>query len=163
MLSRLDGRRPASGWSTNRIPHGQGGTLIVLASIVTAPAVRASALPFSVAPVFIVMAACAIRFPTMVVPVPRVAALPIAQNTFPGLPGGSTLTMPAAVVSVDDIWKIQTAFGSPTGSSVRFPVIPSEGWAMVVYTPGGRVEFPMSGARLVPGGSVEAVVYAVVS
>jgi hypothetical protein len=78
------------------------------------------------------MPACAIRFPAMVVVVPRVAALPIAQNTFPGLPGGSTVTIPEAVVSVDEIWKIQVAFGSPTGSSVRFPVIPSEGWLIVV-------------------------------
>src|SRR5208283_5667001 len=34
------------------------------------------------------MAACAIKFPAMVVVVPRVAALPIAQYTFPGWPGG---------------------------------------------------------------------------
>ena len=55
------------------------------------------------APVSIVMPAWAIRFPAMVVVVPRVAALPIAQNTFPGLPGGSTVTIPEAVVSVDEI------------------------------------------------------------
>jgi hypothetical protein len=43
-----------------------------------------------------------------------------------------TWLLPAAVISVDTIWKIQTAFGLPPASRVRFPVIPSEGWALVV-------------------------------
>ena len=129
---------PARQWTSLRVAHCRTahwhgvGTLIVLVSIEMAPAVRASALPFSVTPVLSVMADIAIKFPAMVVPVPRVAALPIAQNTFPGLPGASTMTFPDAVVSVDDTWKIQTALGSPTGSRVRFPVIPNEGWATVV-------------------------------
>jgi hypothetical protein len=35
-----------------------------------------------------------------------------------------------AVVSVETIWKIQTPLEGPL--RVRFPVIPSEGWALVV-------------------------------
>src|SRR5580704_223383 len=98
------------------------GTLIVLALMETAPAVRASALPFSVTPVLSVMADIAIRFPCMVVAVPRVAALPIAQYTFLAWAPLIRRTLPEAVVRVEDIWKIQTAFGLPTPSRVRFPV-----------------------------------------
>jgi hypothetical protein len=46
------------------------------------PPIDASALPFSVTPVFSVMDAWAMMFPAIVVPVPRVAELPTAQNTF---------------------------------------------------------------------------------
>jgi hypothetical protein len=47
---------------------------------VTAP-VRASALPFSVAPLFAVMEARAMMVPANVVLVPSVAELPICQKT----------------------------------------------------------------------------------
>jgi hypothetical protein len=60
--------------------QGQAGTLTGLLSNVTAP-VEASALPFSVAPVVAVMDACAMMVPAKVVLVPRVAELPITQNT----------------------------------------------------------------------------------
>ena len=112
------------------MPHGQGGTLTLLLSNVTA-AVRASALPFSVAPVFSVMEARAIMFPDMVVLVPRVAELPTCQITFLAWARPMRLTLPAAVVSVEPIWKMNTAFGSPLPSRVTFPVIPSEGTADV--------------------------------
>src|ERR1700686_3895836 len=57
--------------------------VIVFVSIVTA-AVRANALPFTVAPVVSVMLACAIMFPISVVVVPRVAELPTCQYRFDG-------------------------------------------------------------------------------
>jgi hypothetical protein len=65
------------------MPHGpgQGGTFTVSLIKVTPP-IDASALPFSVTPVFSVMDAWAMMFPAIVVPVPRVAELPTAQNTF---------------------------------------------------------------------------------
>jgi hypothetical protein len=102
-----------------------------LLSNVTAP-VRARALPFSVAPVVSVTDAWAIMVPANVVLVPRVAELPTCQNTFSDTapPDRMTWLLPAAVVRVDTIWKIQTPLAGPL--RVRFPVIPSEGWALVV-------------------------------
>src|ERR1700674_5057709 len=74
-----------------------------------------------------------------------------------------TWLLPAAVISVDTIWKIQTAFGSPPPSRVRFPVIPSEGWALVVFqTPAGRVWPPISAIRTAPPAAPAAALYAVV-
>ena len=99
--------------------------MTLLVSNVTAP-FRASALPFSVAPLVNVMEARAITFPVIVVPVPSVAELPTCQKTFLAWAPPMRLTLPAAVVSVDPIWKMKTAFGSPLPSRVRFPVIPSE-------------------------------------
>jgi len=98
---------------------------------VTAP-VRASALPFSVAPVVAVTDMLAITFPVKIVLVPRVAELPTCQNTFldRAPPAKMTWLLPAAVVSVVWIWKIQTPLAGPL--RVRFPVIPSEGCALVV-------------------------------
>jgi hypothetical protein len=126
-----DGSGPASSWSHYRILHGQVGTFTGLLSKVTAP-VRASALPFSVAPVVSVTDAFAIMFPANVVLVPSVAELPTCQNTFldRAPPDMVTWLLPAAVVRVDTIWKIQTPLAPPLRA--RFPVIPSEGWALVV-------------------------------
>ena len=76
-------------------------------------AIDASALPLSVTPVFSVMEAWAIMFPAIVVFAPRVAELPTAQKTFWGRAPFCSLTCPAAVVSVEEIWKIQTAVESP--------------------------------------------------
>src|ERR1700694_1905105 len=74
-----------------------------------------------------------------------------------------TWLFPAAVISVDTIWKIQTAFGLPPPSRVRFPVIPSEGWALVVFqTPAGRVCPPISAVRTAPPAAPAAALYAVV-
>ncbi len=54
--------------------------------------------------------------------VPRVAELPTCQNTFVDLaPPLRTTARPDVVVSVDAIWKMKTAFGSPWASSVRSP------------------------------------------
>jgi hypothetical protein len=78
------------------------------------------------------MDASAIIVPAKIVLVPRVAELPTCQKTFPDTapPERMTSLLPAAVVRVDTIWKIQTPFALPL--RVRFPVIPSEGWALVV-------------------------------
>src|ERR1700727_3820057 len=95
--------------------------------------------------------------PANVVLVPRVAELPTSQNTCSGTapPERMTSLFPAAVVRVDTIWKIQTAFASPL--RVRLPVIPSDGWALVVlYTPGARVDPPISAGRIPPPGAAAA-------
>ena len=86
----------------------------MLVSKVTAP-VRASALPFSVAPVVSVTDACAMMVPSNMVLVPRVAELPTCQTTLCdcALPIRSTWLLPAAVSRVETIWKIQVALGSP--------------------------------------------------
>src|SRR5487761_2640727 len=95
-----------------------------LLSIVTAP-VRAKALPFALALVFKVMLSCARILPANVVPVPRVAELPICQNTLQLWPLLITPTVELlAVVSVLPILKIKTASGSPWASRVRVPVRP---------------------------------------
>jgi hypothetical protein len=74
----------------------------------------------------------AIMFPVNNVLVPRVAELPTCQNTFldRAPPLRMTWLLPAAVVSVLWTWKIQTPLAGPLRA--RFPVIPSEGWALVV-------------------------------
>lgn len=81
-----------------------------------------------------VIDARAIMFPVNEVLVPRVAELPTCQNTFCAwaLPIRLTWLLPDAVVTVETTWKIQTALGSPPPSSVRIPVMPSEGWPLVV-------------------------------
>ena len=110
-----------------------------LLSNVTAP-VRANALPFSTAPVVLVMDASAMMVPWNMVLVPSVAELPTCQNTLWELAPLMRMMwlLPAAVVKVDCIWKIHTAFGLPPPSSVRLPVIPSEGCAVVVLYRGGK-------------------------
>src|SRR5579859_2990455 len=112
------------------MPHGQEGTLTLLLSNVTAP-VRASALPFSVALVPSVMDAWAKMLPWNNEKVPKVAELPICQVTFLAWAPpirmtrilGTPPVVPAAVVSADPTWKIQTAFALPL--RVRSPVIPN--------------------------------------
>jgi hypothetical protein len=113
------------------MPHGQGGTFTGLLSNETAP-VRASALPFRVAPVVRVTDAWAIMVPSKIVLVPRVAELPICQYTCSDRapPDRMTWLLPAAVVRVDTTWKIQTPLALPL--RVRLPVIPSDGWELVV-------------------------------
>src|SRR5579872_1308231 len=98
-----------------------------------------------------------------VVLVPRVAELPTCQNTFFDRPPPLIMTwlFPAAVVSVDWIWKIHTPAALPL--SARLPVIPSEGCALVVlYTPGASVSPPMSAGRTAPPAAAAALLYAVV-
>src|ERR1700730_14630926 len=111
------------------MPHGQAGTFIGLLSKVNAP-FPARALPFRMAPVPTVIDALAMIVPANVEPVPRVAELPTCQNTSwdEAPPVKMTLLFPgpAAVVSVETIWKMYT----PLPLSVRFPVIPNDGWAL---------------------------------
>ena len=102
------------------IPHSAAE--ITLVSIVTA-ALRASALPLSVAPVVKVMLASARMFPLNEVVVPTVAELPICQNTLQSSPPLRTRTDELlAVVSVVPIWNTNDAAGSPCASSVSVPV-----------------------------------------
>src|SRR4051794_38335651 len=94
-------------WPTLECAYGQEGTTTALLSNVTAP-VRASARPFSLAPVVMVMDACAIIVPVNIVVVPSVAELPTCQITFLDWAPLMRMTwlLPAAVVKVDTIWKI---------------------------------------------------------
>ena len=104
------------------MPYGQGGTFTGLLNNVTAP-VRASALPFSVAPVSSETDACAIMVPAKIVVVPSVAELPTCQNTLHADPPLITATDEAlAVVSVLPILKMNTAPGLPWASSRRSTV-----------------------------------------
>jgi len=75
--------------------------VIVLVSRVTAP-LRASARPFSVAPVVIEIGVRARMFPTNALLVPIVAELPTCQNTLQGCaPPISRTRLPEPEVSVD--------------------------------------------------------------
>ena len=65
-------------------------------------------------------------------PVPNVAELPTCQKTFFDNPPPAMMTwlLPVAVINVEPIWKIHTPVAGP--DSVKLPVIPSEGCALVV-------------------------------
>jgi hypothetical protein len=100
--------------------------VMVLVSNVTAPTL-ASNRPSTVAAVVAVIDAKARIFPLKVDPVPSVAELPTCQNMLQDWAPLMRFTLlPDAVVSVEPIWKMKTALGSPWASSVRIPVIPSE-------------------------------------
>ncbi len=78
-------------------------------------------------PVVTVIDVRARMLPTKVEPVPSVAELPTCQNTLQAWAPLMRLTLEAdAVVSVEPIWKIQTADGSPWASRVSVPVSPAE-------------------------------------
>ena len=97
------------------------GVVIVLASRVTAP-FRANSLPSTAAPVVTVMEVKARMFPLKTEVVPSVAELPTCQKMLAALAPPLRITWrPEVVVSVDPIWKIQTALASPLASSVRSP------------------------------------------
>lgn len=97
------------------------GMTTELAAIVTAP-IRASARPFSVAPVFSVMDWSARIEPMKLDVVPIVAELPTCQKMFEALAPPLRITLrPEVVVSVEAIWKMKTAFALPRASSVRSP------------------------------------------
>src|SRR5437667_167922 len=97
------------------------GNLISLESRVTA-AVRANSRPSTVAPVVTVMEAKARMFPLNTEPVPKVAELPTCQKTLAALAPPLKITWrPDVVVSVEPIWKMNTAFASPWASSGRSP------------------------------------------
>src|SRR5580765_5699322 len=97
------------GWLGGRTGGGSQREMM-FASRVTA-AVSASTLPDTVTPVITVTLASATIVPANRAPVPSVAELPTCQNTFAPAhvaPASTTTTAaPAAVVSVDPIWKIQ--------------------------------------------------------
>src|SRR5271155_2498553 len=93
--------------------EGQLDVVIVFVSSVTAP-VRASSLPWIVAPVFAVMLAEAMIVPTKLVLVPSVADEPPCQKTLHACaPFTSETLVPEPVISVEPIWKMNTALGLP--------------------------------------------------
>ncbi len=115
----------------------------IFVSRVTAP-LRARARPHSmVAPVTRVMLLSARIFPANAVPEPRVAELPTCQKTLsPAPPLAKTTDEWLAVVRVLPIWNRNTAFGSPSASSVSVPVNCAD--EAKLYTPGVRVRPPRS-------------------
>src|SRR4051812_16501087 len=93
----------------------------MLESSVIAP-VCVRARPSITAPVFNEMDMEARMFPLKIDVVPRVAELPTCQKILAALaPPERTILVPANVVRVEPIWRIQTAFGSPPASRVTFP------------------------------------------
>ena len=93
-----------------------------MVSSVTAP-VRAKSLPSTVVPVVAAIDARARTFPLNVVVVPRVAELPTCQKTLHAWAPLIRLTLlPEAVIRVEAIWKMKTAFGSPWPSNVKVPL-----------------------------------------
>ena len=93
---------------------------------VTAP-LRARSLPFTVTPSFTEIDVEARMLPWNAVLVPSVAELPTCQKTLHAwAPLTRRTSLSVAVMSVDGIWKMNTARGSPCASSVRRPVSPSE-------------------------------------
>ena len=103
------------------MPLAQPPTLEL--SSVTAP-VRAKVLPDTEAPVVRVMLASARMFPPNMVPVPRVAEVPICQNTLlqSEPPFVMTTAELLAVVRALPTWKMKTALGLPWALSVSVPV-----------------------------------------
>jgi hypothetical protein len=94
-------------------PAAQIALEMLLVSIVTAP-LRASARPETITRVVSVMLVRARMFPENRVSVPRVAELPICQNTLQLDPMLVMRTLELlAVVSVLPIWKTKTAAGLP--------------------------------------------------
>ena len=88
------------------------GTVMALAINVTA--VCASALPFSVAPVFIVIFVLANIFPLNSDVVPRATTPATAQKMFLACAPPLRITLVAELISrVPAIWKIQTSSGPP--------------------------------------------------
>src|SRR5580692_103006 len=92
-----------------------------------------------------------------------VAELPTCQKTFAASAPPARMTWrPEVVVSVEAIWKIQTALALPPASSVRSPDdMASE--EVDLYRPGGRVCPPMFPATVIaptdrPAASLKAVV-----
>jgi hypothetical protein len=96
----------------------------VFVSSVTAPFLASKRPPIT-APVVAVIEVRARTFPMNDEPVPSVAELPTCQYTLQGCaPLSSSTLLLDAVISVDCIWKMKTALGSPSPFSVSVPVIP---------------------------------------
>src|ERR1041385_8859959 len=95
--------------------------------------------------------------------VPRVAELPTCQKIFEAFAPPLRITWrPDVVVSVEAIWKIQTAFAFPWASSVRSPEEISS-VEVDLYRPGARVRPPRFPATVIaptvrPAASLYAVV-----
>src|ERR1700676_677713 len=91
---------------------------------VTAPT-RARRRPLILVAAPTVIDAWARTLPEKCVPPLSVALEPTIQKTFEAWPPVSikTAELPTAVVKVEPIWKIQTAFGSPPASRYSAPVI----------------------------------------
>jgi hypothetical protein len=101
------------------------GTVIVLASMVTAP-FRASSRPTTVAPVSSVIDVNARVVPTRLVLVPSVSELPTTQKTLQAwAPFSSTTLLDDAVMNVDAASKMKTVERSPPPLSVSVPVSPN--------------------------------------
>ena len=95
----------------------------VISSLVSVTAAVANNLPHIFTPPVVLVRkidVVARMFPSKVGP-PRVAELPTCQKTLHGLPLLAITTLPPVVVSVDAIWKIQTAAELPWASRVRVP------------------------------------------
>lgn len=141
-----------------RVTEGRGDEVEVVAhrvsvntlvSSVTDP-FRASARPWMAAPVFTSMEVSAMIVPTKLLPVPRVADSATCQKTWQLWASlRSTTLLLDAVVRPDPIWKMNTAAGSPSASSVRGPVIWVELGAL--YTPGLNSSPPNSAPMVAVG------------
>jgi hypothetical protein len=108
----------------------QAGRVMTLSSRLTCP-LRARTRPDTVVPVCTLADVSARMLPTNVVFVPRVAELPICQNTLHAWAEPTRFTVLLdAVMSVDPTWKMKTALGSPCASSVTVPVRPSADGAL---------------------------------
>jgi hypothetical protein len=104
----------------------QAGVVKTSVSRVTEP-MRARARPWTVTPVVTDIDVCARIVPTKLEFVPNVAELPICQKTLHGWAPLIMLTLlDEAVVSVEPIWNMNTAVGSPWASNVNVPVRPAE-------------------------------------
>ena len=104
-----DGAGVGTGVGAGDVP---AGAVTVLASSVTA--VCASALPFSLAPVFITIAVWDNIIPLTSDVVPRVACPATCQKMFWLCAPPLSVTMaPSPTLRVCAIWKIQTSFGPP--------------------------------------------------
>lgn len=100
----------------------QTALVMTLWSNVTAP-LRASARPSIAALVFTVMDSRARMLPLKKELVSMVAELPTCQNTLQACaPLMSETLLVVAVIRVDPILKMKTAFGSPLASRVTVPV-----------------------------------------
>src|ERR1700722_2473932 len=108
----------------------QAGAVMVSLSRVTAP-LLASMLPAIVSPVVTVIEARARMLPAKVEPVPSVAELPTCQKTLQAwAPLMRLMALAEAVVSVEPIWKMKTAFWLFCPSRVTVPLTPSDDAAL---------------------------------
>jgi hypothetical protein len=108
----------------------QLGTVIVSSSRVTAP-FRASTRPVMVSPVCTAIEVRARMVPAKAELVLRVAELPTCQKTLQAwAPLVSRTLVPVSVPRVEPAWKMKTAFGSPSASSVSEPPTSSEDVAL---------------------------------